>query len=181
MLIVLVVLGLLYYNYLNNRAARNQAVEQKTEKEILLEYDFETEYPKTVRDVVKLYGRYLECIYGQELEEGELELLNEQMRKLYSTQLLAYNPSETQLTDLKDELAYYEEENLVVSDYQVDQAEDIHYATMDDNEYASIELVLKLKGQKNGVAQIVEEILLIKEDDRWKIQGWSVITSDDGE
>ena len=51
----------------------------------------ENNYPKTVRDVIKLYTRYLKCLYNEKLSDEDIEALNKKMRELYCEKLKNYN------------------------------------------------------------------------------------------
>ena len=57
--LLLVIVGLIYYTYLNNNASNRKKVDESSEVQQLLEYDFVNNYPKTVRETVKLHLNYL--------------------------------------------------------------------------------------------------------------------------
>ena len=78
-----VVLGIYLHLTNNSKNSERQAEENLTETEVLKNYDLANQYPKQVRDVVKLYCRYLKCMYNERLSEEELERLNTQVRELY--------------------------------------------------------------------------------------------------
>ena len=71
--IFFVAIVLFYFQSLNNRATEDKAEKKKTEREYLTDYDMIGDYPKTPRDVVKLYCRYYKLFYSQKLDDEELE------------------------------------------------------------------------------------------------------------
>ena len=79
-----------------------------TEKDELMSKNIETSYPSTPREVMKLYNRYMVCLYGVESEkmnEGEVRALGMKMRQMYDEKLLTENPEESHLLKLAQELS----------------------------------------------------------------------------
>lgn len=176
---LLIVLALVYYNYLNNKAGDRFDKAQPTETEKLENYNFEDEYPKTVRDVVKLHCRYLKCIYNGDFKEEELETLNNKMRELYDDTLLAYNKENVQLETLKNDIQDYKDKKTTITSYIMSQADDVEYYTIEDIEYAKIDVTVNIKVKTSG-DKTYEEYLLAKDNkDRWRIMGWRVVEAKD--
>ena len=94
-----VALILFYFNYLSNKSSTRQNTTQKEELQKLLEYDMTLDYPNTPRDVAKLHNRYFKLFYGQSLSDEVLEKLNEKVRNLYCSELLAINPKDESPTE----------------------------------------------------------------------------------
>ncbi len=176
---LLIVLALVYYNYLNNKANNRFDKTQPTEVEKLKKYNFEDEYPKTVRDVVKLHCRYLKCLYNGGLDDKEIETLNSQMRNLYDKELLSNNKENVQLQSLKNEIASYRDENMSITSYTMSAANDIEYYTIEDVEYAKIDVTVNIKVKTTGEKTYEEYILAKDSNDRWKILGWRVVEARD--
>lgn len=179
LVVILGVLGVLYYIYLTNNSPKELSNVQKTEQEVLMEYDFETEYPKTVRDVVKLHCRYLKYVYNtKNLDEKTLGTINNKMRNLYAEELLTVNNESKQLTNLKEDCKKYQEESTTLISYTLPEASQVEYATRDGQEYAIVELTYNLKIKTVGTS-IEESYLLIKDSEgKWKILGWQPTESD---
>ena len=56
-----------------------------TEKDELMSKNIAANYPATPREVMKLYNRYMLCLYGVEsskLTDGEVRALGEKMREM---------------------------------------------------------------------------------------------------
>ena len=67
-----------------------------TEKDELMSKNIAANYPATPREVMKLYNRYMLCLYGVEsskLTDGEVRALGEKMREMYDEELLEGNLS----------------------------------------------------------------------------------------
>lgn len=175
--IVILVLGALVvlavYLRLTNQSknSNQQAEENMTELEILKQYNLDTQYPKTVRDVVKMHCRYFKCIYNEELDEEEYRVLNEQVRQLYSEELLQENLESQQFSALIKEVEEFQAAGKIYISYTVDTEDHIQYSKIDGVEYAMVLVTCNIK-EGTVTNKLQEEYLLVKEKDQWKILGW---------
>lgn len=179
-LILAAVVVLAVYIRLTNqsRNSNQQAEENLTETEILKMYDLMNQYPKTVRDVVKMHCRYFKCMYNEELEEEEYRTLNSQVRQLYAQELLNENVESEQFADLLTEVADFHKANKIFISYTIDAEENVQYSEVDGVEYAIVFVNYNIKeGTVTDSQQ--EEYLLIKENGQWKILGWQGVTHED--
>ncbi len=170
--LLMVIAGLSYYTYLNNKATTEKESAKMSETQQLLEYNFVDAYPKTVRETVKLHCKYLKNAYNEAFTEDELFTVNKQIRQMFDDELLEYNPQEQQLQGLKDEIARYKENKQKFIGYKVAESSQIKYNTRNDKEYAKIRVTITLQvGTTNQTAD--EEYILRKDEEgRWKILGW---------
>lgn len=177
-ILILVVVGLGFYTYLINQAKRHQKTTSKTEVEQLLEYDFEENYPKTVKETVKLHCKYLKNAYGLKFEEEQFPIANSNMRKLYDEELLAYNSEEQQFEELKKEISLYKDKKQKFIGYSLEESSQIQYNTEDGKDYAKIEVTLNIT--VGGAPVYVEQEYLLRKDEsgKWKILGWQTLQSD---
>lgn len=179
-LIIFAVIIIFAFFRLTEKTSQNQeSKNEKTELETLLEYDFEQDYPKTVRDVMKLYFRYLACIYSKEVTDTDIASLNSKIRNLYDSKLLTYNEESAQLDALKEEKSFYADEKITLVGYTVAEASQIVYDTIEDVEYAKISVSLNLKA---GTSRGSKEHIYVLEkdlDDHWKIYGWTVVADEE--
>lgn len=179
-LILAAVVVLAVYIRLTNqsRNSNQQAEENLTETEILKMYDLTNQYPKTVRDVVKMHCRYFKCMYNEELEEEEYRTLNSQVRQLYAQELLNENVESEQFADLLTEVEDFHTANKIFISYTIDAEENVQYSEVDGVEYAIVFVNYNIKeGTVTDSQQ--EEYLLIKENGQWKILGWQGVTLED--
>lgn len=161
-----------FFRMTQNAGKRQDAPKSQTETEKLLSYDFEGNYPKTVKDVTKLYCRYLKIIYSKETSDEVLGLLNSQMRKLYAQELLDYNSEAAQLEALRKEKASYQEDKTSLVGYIIAEASQVSYDTIEDEEYAKIRVTMNLKA---GASAGKDYTYVLKKDSagHWKIYGWA--------
>lgn len=176
-LIAIVALG--YYIHLSNDAPSHQDVTPNSEKDILLNYDMVNEYPKTVRETVKLHWRYLKYVYSEEFikdaTEDEIFTMNQQMRRLYDEKLLEHNSPDEQLQSLKNEMAMYQANKQRIVSYTLSEASQIEYNTEDDIEYAKMRVTVAMT--IDGASLAVDEEYILRQDDegQWKILGWQAV------
>lgn len=141
----------------------------------LLKKDFESNYPSTAREVLKVYSRINVCIYNQDLSKKEITALTEKMRNLFDEELLAVNPLDEQLEDLNTEIKEYKDTKKSISNYVIDKDSTIAEKEMDGKEYANVNVSYLIK-EGDGYAKTYEQFLLRKDTQgRWKIVGWQLI------
>lgn len=176
-LAAVVVLGI--YLHLTNQSKNSaqQAEENMTEMEALKNYDLTNQYPKQVRDIVKLHCRYLKSMYNEDVSEEDLDILNTQVRMLYSEILLAENEKTAQYAELLNDVANFHGAGKLFIGYTVDVEENVKYSTVDDIEYAVVNVTTNIKeGSTTNALQ--SEYLLVKENEQWKILGWQAVTAE---
>lgn len=173
LLFMIIALG--FYTYLGSRTKNQQDVPTKTENQVLLDYDFQESYPKTVRETMKLYCRYMKSVYSGDYSDEELRKANMNMRQLYDFELLQINSEQQQLQGLKKDIEAYKEKKQKVVGYSLQEASQIQYNKEKDVEYAKTTVVINMQ---IGVspASVEQEYLLRKDDqNHWKILGWQTI------
>lgn len=161
-----------FFRMTQNASQRQDEPKSLTEMEKLLAYDFDGNYPKTVRDVMKLYCRYLKVVYSKDTSDEAVGALNSQMRKLYVQKLLDYNNEDSQLEALKVEKASFEKDKTSLVGYTVAEASQVVYDTIEDEEYARIRVTMNIKAGSSGGRDFTY-VLMKDEAGRWKIYGWT--------
>lgn len=182
-IVALVALG--YYTHLTNDAPGHEDVTPSSEKEILLSYDMIEDYPKTVRETVKLHCRYLKYIYNEGLSkdftDDDLFTMNQKMRQLLDEELLELNSQDKQLQALKDEIALYGAKKQKLVSYTLVEASQIEYNTENGVEYAKMRVTVAMTIDGASLSVDEEYILRQDEEDKWKILGWQAIQQADSE
>lgn len=175
LVLVAVICGLFYYTYLYDNAKNKREASSDDEINRLLNYDFDENYPKTVRETVKLYNKYLKYAYNGSFSEDELVKANQNMRQLFDEELLEYNPEEVQLDGLKSEIQHYEEEKQKFVSFSVAEGSQVETNKVKDVEYAKIKVTLVIQ-VKTTSSSVNEEYILRKDaEGRWKIMGWQPV------
>ncbi|SET55730.1 DUF6715 family protein [[Clostridium] polysaccharolyticum] len=145
---------------------------------ILKEKNIEDSYPETPREVVKLYGRIVKCIYGKDMTSDKVEALVNQLRVLFDEELLEENPLEMQLQALDYDLKNFYENKEVIFNYEVNK-NSLVTGKVDGIESATVELSFSLRKDKEYARS--KELFLLRQDSdgKWKIVGWQLIKKED--
>lgn len=165
-----------------NKVEEEKIIHSKNEEvNALLNKDLDINYPSTPREVLKMYSRLQICAYNQGLSDKDLTAITEQMRMLFDDELLAANPLEQQLEDLKKDIKEYEKVKRTISNYVVDKESSVAEKKIEGKEYATLVVSYLLKEEK-GYNKTYEQFILRKnEEKKWKILGWELVKSKDEE
>lgn len=170
------------YFYVTNKADNSQEVTTTSEKDILLNYDMAGNYPKTVREAVKMHCRYLKYIYNEGLAkdftEDDLFVMNQKMRQLYDDELLEINQADQQLKALNKEMEVYKAKKQKIVSYTLAEASQIEYNTDNGKEYAKMRVTLAMRIDGSSFSADEEYILRKDAEGKWKILGWQAIQQD---
>ncbi len=167
---------LYYYVYLGNYSKKNnEDVKSKTEVEILLEKDFNVNYPVSPRDTVKMYNRMITCLYNEEgIKDDIVEKMGVQIRGLFDEELLENNPVDTHISSLKEEVTMYHTLQKIIVTSTVDDSSVVKTWENEGKEYASLTSTYTVK-HKTDYTKVFEKFLLRKDGlNRWKILGWQI-------
>ena len=172
-LVLAAVVILACYIRLTNQSkdSAKQAEDNLTEVDVLKQYDMENSYPSTARDVVKLQCRFMKTIYNETLEAAERKQLNEQTRKLYAEALLEQNPETEQTANLERDVEDFQGAGKRYVNYTVDSEDNVVYSKKDGQDYAIVYVTCDIK-EGTSTSAVIEEYILVKENEQWKILGW---------
>ena len=179
MAILVIDVGVGFWQIMESKRAQSKNEEKSKIEEVneIIEKDFEANYPGTPREVVKMYSRISSCCYNQELSDDELVLLVEKMRELFDEELLAANPTEKHIEDLKKDAEKYPEAKRTISSYTVDKNSSVEKKNIDGKEYASLRASYLVQESNSGYTKTYEEFILRADDKKhWKIVGWQVVS-----
>lgn len=174
--VILIVLAVLtVYFVVGNRAKKGPDAEDSSEVDKLLNYDFTDQYPKTVKETVRLHCRYMKCAYNNEFTEEELKKANQQIRNLYDDELLDYNEESAQLASLKEDIQYYADNKQRIISYSFGEDGQIEYNTENNIDYAKIKVTVLLRKDSSSAKGQEEYILRKNDNGEWKILGWQAV------
>lgn len=176
-ILLLVIIGLVFFTYLSNRANKSPEATTDSEAQKLLNYDFENEYPKTPRETVKLHCDYLKNVYSDKFADEDLATVNQNIRKLFDMELLELNAENEQLQKMKDELLLYRENKQKIVSYSLPEGSQVEKNTEGDTEYAKMKVTLNFRVGSSPVSAEEEYILRKDSLGQWKILGWQTISS----
>ena len=171
-LAVMVITVFALYYYLVNKVERSDPeVETSAVEDVLLK-NLETDYPATVREVIKYYNEIMSCYYGENPTDEELKKLADKAMELYDAELVDYQSEEMYIEDLKAEIAAFAGSDTFLSHVALSSSSAVDYYTYNGRECAHIRCIYTMR-QKTGLMTIKEVYVLRKEDSgRWKILGW---------
>ena len=173
---VVVIVVVAFYSVMTNRFGSRPEEESSSEVDKLLNYDFLDNYPKTVRETVKLHCRYMNCAYNDNFTKEQLYTVNQNMRQLMDTELLSINTEESQLKALEKDIQFYIDNKQKYVSYSLAEASQIKYNTENDVEYAKIRVGTMLRVDGATVKGDQEYLLRKDAQGRWKILGWQADT-----
>lgn len=179
---ILIALVIVYFYYItvnNKNTSQKKTVKEISEVEKIINKDLEETYPKTPREVVKLYSRIISCFYKEQYSEDEQKLLAMQAQKLMDEELLEHNEYEEYYNNLCQDIEEYKENERTISSYMLDSSSDVEYKTFQEKEYAFIKCIYFTKG-KEGTAKVPEQYVMRQDEaGRWKILFWKMIEEDE--
>ena len=169
--VMLITVFALYY-YLVNKAERQTPETETTAVQDVLLKNLETDYPPTVREVIKYYNEIMNCYYSENPTEEELQKLADKAMELYDGELADYQEEDLYIADLKAEVARLAAEDTVLSHVALGSSTAVDYYTHNGRECAQIRCIYTMR-QKTNLMTIKEIYVLRKDDEgRWKILGW---------
>ena len=170
-LIVLVaVVGVFAYLQGRIREESNDAV--MTEAQKVLFRDLSTDYPGTVKEVIKYYVSIQRCFYSDSTTAEELEQLGMKARELYDADLLAINGEEDNLIRLTADVNEFKDKKRTITSVAVASSLNVDTFKEDGYEFARIRCDYAImEGSTNNLVSII--YLLRRDENRlWKIYGW---------
>lgn len=165
---------LLAYYLMNVKAEKSKPDDyvQLTKVQEVLSRNLSTNYPQTPKEVIKYYSEITRCFYNEEYTEEELYALAMKAMELYDHDLVANNPEEEYLRNLKSEIQAFKANGYSISSYTTSSSTDV-YDFM-ENGFQFARLYCTYSVRMGTVMQPVEEIFLLRMDldGHWKIYGW---------
>ncbi len=167
MCIAIIVGGYYYYTVQKREAAGNMG--NLTEVQKVITKNLDMDYPKTPREVIRMYNRILACFYNQTCTDEEIEGLGDQARILFDKELLDNNPREDYLRALKADIEEYHDKSRVISSMDVCSASEVKEQTVDGAECAYVEATYYIIEGKAPSQSHQTYVLRKDEEGKWKI------------
>lgn len=179
--IILILLVVGYYYYLSNRPVEETEEVTISEAQDLLLRDLDRNYPPSPKEVLKYFFEITTCLYNEKLSEEDVNALALKVQELFDDELIANNPQEEYLTELKSEIASFQTSNSQILNYSTSSSVDVDYFEEDGCSFARIYGTYYLQVQKN--LKSLEEVFLLRKDEEghWKLYGWQPIENNGGE
>lgn len=150
-----------------------------TEKDALMSKNIEVSYPSTPREVLKLYNRYMVCLYGVEsdqLTDDEVRTLGIKMRQMYDEELLEANPQESHLQKLTQEIVAFQADEKVMIQANVCDSNEVDYIDVEGASGALLEASYFIKKGSKEFSRTYQQYLMRKDaNGNWKILGFEKV------
>ena len=177
---VCLICGGFYFAIVNSEDGKEKEL---TEVEKLIVKDLDNDYPKTPREVIKLYNRIVTCYYDEDTTKEQLGDLVDQMVKLFDAELLLVNDRETYYSSVATEVASYKNRGRYIAEAKVCDSNDVVY--IDDKEkndkvaYVTASYFIR---EKNDFEKTYQEFVLRKDaDGKWKLVTFYLIKGEDSD
>lgn len=180
--IICAALCLGYYYYLANKPAEKDATDQAVQNEelaYLTTRNISDNYPKSVRDVVKLYARITKEYYEHDITDEDIEKLGHQARLLFDDELKGTQTDDEFMQALKDDINVYRSNDARINSFSIQSASDTKYTTFNNRDYASLQLVYYIREGSNLHTSGTKFTLRKDNSGKWKILYWELVDSVD--
>ena len=171
---VLIVVAFALVAYCTPKTAEEAT--EVTEADTLMNLNIEGNYPATPREVMKLYNRYMLCLYGadsSELTDDEVRALGRKLREMFDDELLEENPEEVHLLSLSQEIAAFRTDEKVMIQANVCDSNEVDYIDVDGASGALLESSYFVKKGTKEFSRTYQQFLLRKDKNgNWRILGF---------
>lgn len=184
--VILAAAALGYYVYLSSKdpGSTKETSSSVSESYRLMHLDLEEKYPKTPKEVVKLYSRIVSSFYNEKLSEEEAKILSQQARKLMDEELLSHNPYDEYYQRLQADINSYKKEGKKITRFTLPTEDGSETRRkVEGKEYTEITCSYYIKEKKATKKSTQKYTLRKDESGKWKILFWEIAadTDDDGD
>lgn len=175
---LLVVIGVLvvYYQQMKKQQMQETVQTPTTETEKLIAKDLEMGYPETPKEVMKLFGRYNQCIYNKTLSEEEFSALVGQLRELYCEELKDLNTQEKMEADISAEKQLYSKNRKIIN-YTIDEEQNYQQKEVEGTDMVYLKFSYFIRTDDN-YSTVNWYAILMQEDDKWKIREFNPLDAE---
>ena len=164
--IVLIVGGFFIFT---NRTQKNPEDVELTTVQQIITKDLAGNYPKTPREVIKTYNEIITCFYNEECTDEEIEKLSERVLLLLDEELLANNPKNEYIKNLKTEISDLKAKGKTIISYNLSSSNEIEFRTVDERECAYVDCSYFIKDKKGYSKSYMTYVVRKDENNEWKI------------
>ena len=164
--IVLIVGGFFIFT---NRTQKNPEDVELTTVQQIITKDLAGNYPKTPREVIKTYNEIITCFYNEECTDEEIEKLSERVLLLLDEELLANNPKNEYIKNLKTEISDHKAKGKTIISYNLSSSNDVEFRTVDERECAYVDCSYFIKDKKGYSKSYMTYVVRKDENNEWKI------------
>ncbi len=173
--VLMAVLLLAYYFHMSNRMEQTDDEYVATAVQNVLLKNLDTNYPPTPKEVVKYYSEVSKCLHNEEYTDEQLEQMADKLLALFDAELLAINPRDEYIVDLKADVITFRDEGYKITTFTPSASTDVEFYEVDGDEMAQLycDYTIKAKAEYRTSQHL---FVLRKESGtgHWKIVGFKV-------
>lgn len=180
--IIVVILAALvggYYFYLSNYMKNDDETIVTAVQDVLLR-NLEDDYPPTQREVLKYYSDITKCLYNENYTEEQLVQMADKLLALYDEELVANNPREQYIQDLKEDVDEFLKSGYSIVTYQTSKSTDVEEYTYEGRRYAKMYCTYSV--QTGADYKSSKQIFILRkeaETGHWKILGFDLVNAEE--
>lgn len=171
-----------YYVYLDrstSKRADNSDNVKVTEKDRLLDMDFNDNYPPTPREVIKLYNRYLAYCFGDnKLSRSEQKKMADNIRELMDSELASDNPKEQYEDSFAGEISDFQSRKAKIVSTSVCDTSDVIYGKKNGKQIAYVKTSYFIREASSYSTVYQMYVLRLDSASHWKVLGFHLTDVD---
>lgn len=168
-LVVALVVGGFYLVVRRSSNSNANADETLTEVQKIITKDLDKNYPKTPREVVKLYNRIITAYYKEDLSNDELTTLTKMAWMMFDADLQKNNPMSEYLGRVKAEIVEYNNASKYISSSTVCDSKDVLYLEDNGDQISYVSASYFMKAGSEFSRTYETYVLRQDKDGKWKI------------
>ncbi len=163
-----------YYQYMKRQQLKSTTQTPTTEVQKLIDKDLDQGYPETPVEVMKLWGRYNQCLYNSKMTDEQREELVKKLRYMYSEELAQKNPEKEHVQKFQAEVDLFKNKKQRIVSYTTDNGTSVQYKNVGDKQCVQVRLSYFINND-GSYTKSYQDFILAKEDDRWKVMGFRAV------
>lgn len=173
--VLMAVLLLAYYFHMSNKMEQTNDEYVVTAVQNVLLKNLDTSYPPTPKEVIKYYSEISKCLHNEKYTDEQLEQMADKMLALFDAELLALNPREEYLIDLKADIITFKDEGYSITTFTPSASTDVEFYEIDGQQMAQLycDYTIKSKAEYK-TSQHLFVLRKEAETGHWKIVGFKV-------
>ena len=129
-----------YYQYMKRQQLKSTTQTPTTEVQKLIDKDLDQGYPETPVEVMKLWGRYNQCLYNSNMTDEQREELVKKLRYMYSEELAQKNPEKEHVQKFQAEVDLFKNKKQRIVSYTTDNGIAVQYKNVGDKQCVRVRL-----------------------------------------
>lgn len=171
LVVIIAIVGV--YTLMSQKSRYASADTKMTPIQSALSRDLQSDYPPTVKEVIKYFTELQKCFYNEEWTDEELEQLGRKAWELFDPELQAINQLENYIPRLRQEIKdFHSKERQITS---VSVAASTNVDNFEEDGYSFARIHCKYVIREDGAPQMSETVYLLRRDENrhWRIYGWN--------